>query len=512
MQRQRVLLTGASGSMGFSAFEELWRRRDRYDIVLLLRPSAKNIALFQPWLDGRRVEGSGVAHYADGSLKIVWGDAVRYEDIQAACAGVDAVLNPMAFIAPAADLDPDTAEAVNARAVESLVRAVHAEPDGAERIRFIHVGSVAQYGDRLPPRHMIRTGDPMVPSVFDFYATTKIRGERAVIESGIRHWVSLRQTFITIPEFMTELMDPIYFHLPLNTAIEMNTRYDAGRGLVNALEVAPESDFWGRVYNMAGGPSCRFSALGYTQQMFRIAGAGDYRNLFERRWFALRNFHCGWFADSGVLNEYLDFWRDDNAAHYRQVQDYMERFARDMEAAGTPLPSGDAAIRASLEAMVDARTGTRSWRNNGFEQRMRAFYGSSAAYDAVPDWDVAMPPMPEDTPPRLIEHGYDEQALLDMPALREAAAFRGGRLLSPDWDGLWSTPLEWADAQGQRFLASPNLVLKAGHWSPHEAAPPWDFDAVAQRNPFFAQVWHNTHGTGERNFYPADCYRDVVSG
>ena len=48
MKRERVLLTGASGSMGFAAFEALWPRRDRFDIVLLLRPSAKNVAMLAP--------------------------------------------------------------------------------------------------------------------------------------------------------------------------------------------------------------------------------------------------------------------------------------------------------------------------------------------------------------------------------------------------------------------------------------------------------------------------------
>lgn len=511
MHRQKVLLTGASGSMGFSAFEELWKRREHSDIVLLLRPSAKNIALFEPYLEGERVEGPGTAHYHDGSLKIVWGDALNEADVLAACEGIDAVLNPMALIAPAADHDPQGAEAVNVGAVESLIRAVKAQPNGAEHIRFVHVGSVAQYGDRLPPRHMIRTGDPMVPSVFDFYATTKIRGERAVIESGIRHWVSLRQTFITIPEFMTELMDPIYFHLPINTAIEMNTRYDAGRGLVNALAMPRGSDFWGRVYNMAGGPACRFSALDYTRKMFEIAGDSDYRRLFERRWFALRNFHCGWFADSAVLNDYLDFWHDDNEAHFAQVRAYMARYSAQMDAAGTPLPTGEAAIRQGFEQMVDSSTGTRFWRTHGFEQRMRAFYGSSEAWDAIPGWDIDMPAMPAEVAPKLLEHGYDEsRARLDIADLRDAAGFRGGRLVSADWDGNWASRLDWEDADGRRFSASPNLVLKAGHWSPHEAAPPWDFDRVARANPFFAQVWHNTHSPAESNLYPADCYLDVA--
>jgi hypothetical protein len=278
---------------------------------------------------------------------------------------------------------------------------------------------------------------------------------------------------------------------------------------VNALDVPRESDFWGRVYNMAGGPACRFSALDYTRAMFDIAGVGDYRALFERRWFATRNFHCGWFADSDVLERYLHFWRDDTAAHLAAVREYMAGLAAQAPAdAAAPDP---AAIRAGLEQMVDARTGTRFWRTHGFEQRMRAFFGSSTAYDAIPGWDAAMPTMPGEVTPRLLDHGYDEhKRVLERADLADAAAFRGGRLLSTDWEGDWSRPLAWEDASGRRFEASANLVLRAGHWSPHEAAPPWDFDRVARRNPFLAQVWHNSHAPEEENFYPADCYRDVV--
>ena len=41
VKKQVVLLTGASGSMGFETFRLLWEERDRYDIVLLLRPSKR---------------------------------------------------------------------------------------------------------------------------------------------------------------------------------------------------------------------------------------------------------------------------------------------------------------------------------------------------------------------------------------------------------------------------------------------------------------------------------------
>jgi NAD(P)-dependent dehydrogenase (short-subunit alcohol dehydrogenase family) len=48
-RKEVVLLTGASGSMGFEAFKLLWEKRKRYDIVLLLRPSGKNKKKFRSY-------------------------------------------------------------------------------------------------------------------------------------------------------------------------------------------------------------------------------------------------------------------------------------------------------------------------------------------------------------------------------------------------------------------------------------------------------------------------------
>jgi len=69
MPKKRVLLTGASGSMGSEAFKELLRRKDRYDIVLLLRPSKQNKKAFANY-EGQ--EG----------IKIVWGD---YRNMACCC-------------------------------------------------------------------------------------------------------------------------------------------------------------------------------------------------------------------------------------------------------------------------------------------------------------------------------------------------------------------------------------------------------------------------------------------
>src|SRR5690606_34648945 len=171
--------------------------------------------------------------------------------------GADAVLNAMAYISPAADYRPEVARAVNRDAVDLILAAIAAEPDGVRRIRYVHTGSVAQTGNRPVGVHMGRVGDPLKPSAFDHYALTKIAGERAVLESRLERWASLRMSFImpTTFESLFGLLDPIAFHMPLDARIECITDRDAGFGLVNSLDVPHGSDFWRRAYNMGGGPT-----------------------------------------------------------------------------------------------------------------------------------------------------------------------------------------------------------------------------------------------------------------
>jgi len=512
MSKETVLLTGGSGSMGFNAFQLLWEKREEYDIVLLVRPSQKNIDMFEPWLDGQEVDGSSTGVYADGSLKIIWGDATNPDDCLKAVEGVDVVLNPMALIAPAADHNPEGAKAVNDGAVKNLIDAVH-KVGGADHIRFVHIGSVAQYGDRLAPAHMIRTGDPMAPSVFDYYATTKVSGEKHVIDSGLKYWVSLRQTFIANPDYALAQMEPIQFHSPLNTAIELNTGKDAGRGLMNALKVPKESEFWRRIYNMAGGPSCRFVMQDYQRDLFQATGMGDYRKVLRRRWHALRNFHCGWFLDSYKCNEYLNFWTESYNDHVQQAAGCVAAFKQQMIDAGTPLPDvTEEMMYQQMEQLNLMNDGTTFWYDKDLTNRLTAFYGSREAYEAIPDdWETDLPMIPTDDNALTISHGYDEdKAVLDTQDLRDAAAFRGGELVTPEYSGDWSEKLTWKDADGREFQGSATLVLRGGHWSPFESAPSWDFDKVAKKNPFFAQVWHASRGKDEDNYYDENCHLDIL--
>jgi len=513
MAKETIFLPGASGSMGHQAFKTLWGKRDQYDIVLLQRPSKKNRQLFAPYEKESGITDSGQEKIVQGNgLKIIWGDAAEYEDVLEACKGIDWCLCPMAFISPEADRNPKMAEKVNTIGIQNIVKAIEAQPDGAEHIKFIYTGTVAKTGDRLPPIHVGRVGDPLKPSVFDFYAVSKIAGERALIESDIKHWASLRQTFIMIPDIMS-LQDPIMFHQPINSYMENNTSRDAGRGLINCLNIPEDSDFWRRVYNMAGGPSCRIVFLDFMKIAYDLLGM-DYRNVSERKWFSLRNFHMQFYEDTHILNEYIHNWGDSIETYKKDMWNALPWYMKLVAALNKTLPPFkwmvEKATYKKLKNMAERADGTLGWINGRNDMRVSAFYGSYEAFENIPDWDVDMPEMNHDIPWQRLDHGYDEsKEVQELSDLQGAAEFRGGKCLSSEWTGDMYETLAWQCAFDHEFSAKPYTVLKTGHWCPECNAPPWNYDAVAKKNPFFAQVWYTNHSKDENNFYPEDCFKDI---
>ncbi|MBE0481063.1 MAG: NAD-dependent epimerase/dehydratase family protein [Dehalococcoidia bacterium] len=470
MARKKVFLTGASGSMGGEAFKELLRRKDSYDIVLLLRKSRPNVEGFSKY-EGQQ------------GIRIVWGDLCNPGDVLEAVTGVDYVLHPAAFIAPEADKNPPLCRRINHGGTLNIIDAIKKQPDGGDHVRFVYVGSVAEYGDRLPPIHMARVGDPLKPSIGDFYATTKIAAERAVIESGLKYWASIRQTYIAIPDAFS-LLDPILFHQPVETCIELVTSEDAGYGLVQAVE-APD-EFYGRVYNMGGGPACRVVFKDYLERMMIIFGLGDYHKIMPLNWFALRNFHCCWYEDSHVLNDYLGHWRQTIEDHYRQVEAATPWY---LKVGGRMAPAF--VVRQYMRRMAEPV----KWVRNDEMEKIKAFFGRREAWETIPDWSdyvraEAPPPAGYRAGPQQKEPGKYTPG--DMKDLAES---RGGRCLSSDFNGI-ASKLRWKCAFGHEWEATPRLHL-AGHWCPECAAPPWDYDTQARVDPALASIYYNNHARDE---------------
>lgn len=191
----RVFMTGASGGMGMESLKQMMPNVGKaYDLVLLVRNSEKNRKEMAPF------EGK------DG-LEIVWGDLDDKEALKRCLSDTDLVIHIAAFVSPAADYYPKRAMQVNYGGTKNLIECIY-ELGEEKSCAFVYIGTVAETGDRMPPIHWGRVGDPIKPSMFDYYAVSKVAAERLVIESGLMRWASLRQTGIMGPA-MVRIRDAI---------------------------------------------------------------------------------------------------------------------------------------------------------------------------------------------------------------------------------------------------------------------------------------------------------------
>lgn len=472
--------------MGLAALKELLKAAS-FEIITLVMDTKRDRKIIEPYLQEK-------------NLKVYYGDLTNYADVLKCVAGVDIVLHCAALVSPLADRYPEAAMKINYGSTVNIIKAIKAQSDW-EKIKLVYIGTVAQTGDRMPPIHWGRVGDPIKPSIHDYYAVSKVAAERAVIESGLKYWVSLRQTGI-ISKKMIEINDPIIFHNCLDNVLEYITDKDSGVLLRNICGDLPE-DFWCHIYNIGGGQDCRLSSYEMFKNLFELMGIKNLENVLDSKWFALRNFHGQYFLDSDKLNDYLNFrslGKEYLYELYRKKLGWLLPVIRTIN----KIPAGEKIsgriFKNRFKKILYKERGTLNWLLNGKEEFIEPYFISKEKWAEIPsinefkpftDWDKVI----------WIDHGYDEnkeESELSIEDLEAAAEFRGGQLLSNRMEkGDWHTKLEWQCAFGHKFRASPRLILEGGHWCTVCEGKSWNYHEIAKRSPFFAQVWYPLHDRNE---------------
>jgi len=369
--KKTVFLTGGTGNMGWAGFQELYARRDRFNIRLLARDSSKNHKLLD------RFAG-------DPSVSVIWGDLTRYEDVLEGVTGADYVLHVGGMVSPAADYYPEKTLKVNVLAAENVVKAVLAQP-GHDDMKVVYIGSVAQYGDRNPPRHWGSADEPQTPARFDMYALSKIRSEEIFANAGLKHWASLRQSGILYPGIL-KVVNPTAFHVPMGGVLEWATIEDSGRLLAQVCEDWVPENFWNRSYNISSGPQYRMTNYEFMKRMLNALGLPDPEKVFEPQWFALKNFHGMWYTDADDLNDILHFRADVPVdAYFSSMKSKLPWFY------SLAFLAPAWAVKMFMKPFAfEKGMGTQWWVENDPE-KFEAYYGSREAYDAIRSWDDIRP-------------------------------------------------------------------------------------------------------------------------
>lgn len=468
---KKIFLTGATGTMGLATLRELKNRQKDFEIVVLARNSKKN----------RRV----LSEFQDMSgFSVIWGDLLDYNCLKRGVVNADYVLHLGGMVSPAADYYPEKTLRTNITGTRNLLRAVK-ETGGTSRVRFVFIGSIAQSGDNPAPDNWVFTFNRQNPSVGDAYALSKTLAEKCVTESGLKYWTSLRQTGILAPSIIKKGSDPITFHLPINDCLEWTTDEESANAMVNICEGKGDDMLWSQFFTIGGGSGYRLTSYEFEKMFLQVMDCPPPEKVFETKWFALTNFHGGWWGDSDRL---------ENILHYRSsftMEEYLKKLKANLpfyfRFAGI-VPAS--IIKFGMKQVARKKgLGTLYWVEKGNEKLIKRHFGSLENIDKIPGWsetirklDKLYPPGNQREAPALTpeyavgRYGWDaskQPSEINVEDLRKRASFLDGKLIDSSLESVsgdrligLNDILEWECNHGHKFMASVSAVLLGGHWCP----------------------------------------------
>ncbi|MDL2228426.1 NAD(P)-dependent oxidoreductase [Odoribacter sp. OttesenSCG-928-L07] len=450
-KNKNIFLTGSTGTMGFEGLTRLVNDTD-HQMTLLVKKDKKNIKKLKPFEGNNRV-------------RIVWGDLRNYEKVLECVTGADYVLHVGGMVSPRADKYPEETMDVNINSIINIVRAIKAQ-ENPDKTKLIYIGSVAQTGHRDVPNHFAGTKDVMNPAHFDHYAVSKIMAEQIMAESGLKYWVSLRQSGILYPALVKKGINPITFHVPLRGVLEWATVEDSGNLLVKICDDNVPEEFWRNFYNISSGKAYRLTNYEFEVLLMKAIHCPPPEKIFETNWFALSNFHGCFYTDADKLEDFLHFRLNTPIDQYfKHIQKEVPGYFK----LAKIVPAG--VIKWFMKRIANSEgTGTLNWIKTNNEEKIAAYFGSLEEWKNIPSWDKLDKSHPSEECPD-INYGQcfckptEEWDINDM---REIASLRGGKCLSEEMiKGDIDTQLLWENESHDQFYASPRYVLFGGYFPDH---------------------------------------------
>ena len=201
-EKNTVAVTGSTGAMGGEVVAHLLDSEKKFDLKLFVYEQEKRYrAFFRKLLRKGR-----------GRITVMKGDLKNYDDVAKLIDGADYVVHCGAVIPPKSDHNAQNTYNTNFIGTKNIVDAIQ-KSGRAQKIKLVHISTVALYGNRDHHHIWCRMGDPLLPSAYDYYSTSKLAAERYVLEADLPNWVVLRQTAVYHKYFLiNNLFEPSYLN------------------------------------------------------------------------------------------------------------------------------------------------------------------------------------------------------------------------------------------------------------------------------------------------------------
>lgn len=501
----KIALTGSTGNMGVETLRQLMEVENVEIIKVLIRKESEKKA-------------KKLKRKYKNKIEIVIGNIENKKDCEKLIEGTNYVLHLAALIPPKSDKFHELNYKVNFLGTKNIVDTI-LETEETKKPKLIHISTVALYGNRTEKNPWARVGDPLIINNYDLYSYYKLKAERYVLESSLKNRAIIRQTAMLHNRMLTDNMsDGLMFHTCYNSPLEWITARDSGFLMKRIIEEDTKNklddSFWRGIFNLGSKAENRITGYDVFNEGFKLIG-GNAKKYMQPNWNAIRNFHGVWYYDGDTLEKLFNYQNE-------SINDYWKEIAKRhwYYSLAKIVPSKLIKIFAIERLLLDSNS-PRYWHKNKEFGKIIAAFGSEENYKKLSkkwkkfnllienkDCDgnyINYEELKNINNAKLLNHGYDENKKeINIEDLKTAAEFRGGKLLSDKMENM-ETKLLWECSEGHKFEAKPETIIKAGHWCEEcFENHTWNFDNLAKKSQFYAQVYYDSHDKNENMIYYFD--------
>jgi nucleoside-diphosphate-sugar epimerase len=212
-----ILVTGGFGGIGVVTVDECLRRGHSVSVFEVRNGRTEKLA----------------RKYGKRSVKVLFGDLRKPDDVSRAVVGQDVVLHMAAILPPVSDTHPDLCKAVNIGGTANLIHALQASSTKAALVSVSSASVMGPTQKRTPPVH---SDDPLAP--MDTYSKSKIEAEALVAASGLPYCIQRLAAVLPTVLNCSNLfsMTKLLFDMPLEARCEIVLDLDVAYALASAAE------------------------------------------------------------------------------------------------------------------------------------------------------------------------------------------------------------------------------------------------------------------------------------